>query len=478
MGGTTLVLVAFWLLYALAAASPTRWSVYLFFAMLPFGALSVIPTAATGGTTILPVIVCSALLVVKVFGDYRHRSTLIDGLFGLKRLGMLTGFVLVALIVTATSPQIFSGTPVMGLNTGLVVPLAYGTGNLTQSLYLSSSFLITASFYCLLVDPDNRPVVARALLLGGAMVVISGLADMVTAGTAILEPLRTASYTFLVNDSIGNMRRVVGFETEASSFGGLSLAFAAILYFVRPAALLGANARLLQHGLAIACLAMAVLSTSSAAYVGLAVFVLCAFADVVRRAILRPDPEDRRTLTGDVVVLGIFTLAAGMVVLLSPGVWSAIYGMFDTVVLQKSQTSSYVERGTWNSVSLEGLWQTGGYGVGIGSTRASNWMIAVMTSTGLLGASLMFGFLAFALFAPVPRGDPALRAMCLGSRIALIIILVPALGVGTLVDFGPCNALIFASLAALRVAIAPAAWMQQASQSTPGRTRRAVALRA
>lgn len=455
-----MVLAIFWLSFALAAILPKHWSVYLFFAMLPFGAFSVIPTEITGGTTILPVIVCSALMVAKVFGDDRHRVTLIDGLLGIRRLGLLTGFVLVALIVTATAPRLFSGTPVMGLNTLTITPLALGAGNLTQSVYLSSSFLITASLYCLLLNPEDRPVVARAVLVGGTVVVASGLADMAAAGTAVLEPVRTATYALLTNDSVGAMRRVVGFDTEASSFGALALSFAAILYFIRPANLLGPFARSFQQVLAAACFAMTILSTSSAAYAGLATFILCAVVDVVRRAIVQRAPEDGRALVWDVLALGAVSIGIVTVLLLDPAIRSAIYGTIDTILLKKGESSSYLERSTWNSVSLDGLLETNGFGVGVGSTRTSNWLLAVLTGTGLLGAALLLAFVSLALFAPVPRGDPGLRAMCLGSRIALIVVAVPALGAGTVVDFGPFNALIFGSLAALRVAIAPAPWMR------------------
>lgn len=455
-----MVLAVFWLSFAFAAIMPMRWSIYLFFAILPFGALSVIPTEITGGTTILPVIVCSALMVTKVFSDHRHRMTLVDGLLGLKRLGLLTGFVLVALIVTATAPRLFSGTPIMGLNTLTITPLAFGAGNLTQSIYLSSSFLITASLYSLLLNPDDRLVVARAVLVGGTVVVASGLADMATAGTAILEPVRTATYSLLTNDSIGTMRRVVGFDTEASSYGTLSLAFASILYFIRPANLLGPSARFLQHLLAAACFVTTILSTSSAAYVGLATFIFCAIADVVRRAIVQREPESGRALVWDVLVLAALGVAIVTVLLLDPVIRSAIYGTVDTIVLKKGESASYLERSTWNSVSLDGLLETSGFGLGVGSTRTSNWVLAVLTGTGLLGAGLLLAFILLALFASVPRGDPVLRGMCLGSRIALIILAVPALGAGTVVDFGPFNALIFGSLAALRVAIAPAPWMR------------------
>ncbi|WP_218275668.1 hypothetical protein, partial [Pseudomonas sp. MPR-R2A5] len=51
-----------------------------------------------------------------------------------------------------------------------------------------------------------------------------GLVDVATAGTS-LSPLRTATYVLLNDNLVGTMRRVIGFCSEASSSGGLTLGF-------------------------------------------------------------------------------------------------------------------------------------------------------------------------------------------------------------------------------------------------------------
>ena len=51
----------------------------------------------------------------------------------------------------------------------------------------------------------------------------------------VLEVFRTATYALLTDVAILDAKRVVGLMPEASSFGGLALAFLASLYFFRRA---------------------------------------------------------------------------------------------------------------------------------------------------------------------------------------------------------------------------------------------------
>lgn len=434
----------FWFLFVIAAIMPLRWSVTMLFAALPFGSMTVVP----GSITILPYVVLSPLVVVKVLLSTHNPTNLWDGLFNWRRLGFLTAFITIALIVTYSAPFLFNGARVMGLNTLRPMPLGFGSGNITQPLYLTMSFLLCVALYMLMLTPSGPGILAHALLTGSAIAVLSGLMDMVTAGTTLLAPLRTATYSILETAEVANTRRVIGFNTEASSFGALVISLAAILIFMSPASWLGSKARLVERGLIIALLVMTVLSTSSSAYLGLVVLALLYLFRLALLVLTPRDRLDRRRSTLALVTLVLMVMLGTTYVLARPAVLDSAMAIINNTLLEKSSSDSADERSSWNQVSLQGFMATGGYGVGVGSTRTSSWIVAVISSTGVLGAFMLLAFLARGFLAYLARTDARMRFAAVGARYSFLIVLIPAAVAGTLVDFGVFNAFLFAVMAA------------------------------
>jgi hypothetical protein len=60
--------------------------------------------------------------------------------------------------------------------------------------------------------------------------------------------------------------------------------------------------------------------------------------------------------------------------------------LFEAMVINKASSASGMERAYWNWQSLQSLVDTVGLGIGIGSSRASSWIIAVISQLGILGA--------------------------------------------------------------------------------------------
>ena len=362
------------------------------------------------------------------------------------KLGLLTAFIAYAVVVTYTAPFLFGGAPIMGLNTGLRTGLGFGSGNITQPLYLLASFAVTISIYQLLLQTRTRMMVYRAIFFGGVVAIIAGIADMATAGTGLLSSLRTATYVIMDSDAVGGMRRVVGFNTEASAYGALVLSFASMIYFMRMGDALGGIYARLQMPLALLLVAFTVLSTSSAAFVGLGVFGVLAVGSNVLA--LRNPADEKRALT-HLLVIGGGLLLAIAVMIIKTDIWNAIFEQFNSLVLKKTSSDSYSERSTWNRVSLEGLTATGGYGVGVGSTRASSWPVAVLSSTGIIGGLLMIAFLIRSMTNNLSGASNEIRRVVTGARYAILVCIVPGALAGTLVDFGGFNATLFAIVAAL-----------------------------
>jgi hypothetical protein len=262
----------------------------------------------------------------------------------------------------------------------------------------------------------------------------------------MLAPLRTATYVIMDGDDVGGMRRVIGFNTEASAYGALVLSFGAMIYFMRLGEALGGIYAKIQTPLALALIAFTVLSTSSAAFLGLGILgVLAVVANVMA---LRHPADEKRALI-QLLVIGAAGLVVAALVVATPSMFNGAVELVDSLIFKKTSSSSYSERSSWNLVSLEGLVATGGYGVGVGSTRASSWPVAVLSSTGVIGGLLMALFFLRLLTLSLRNASDEIRRVVIGARYSLAVCLVPGAVAGTLVDFGAFNATLFAITTAL-----------------------------
>ena len=147
--------------------------------------------------------------------------------------------------------------------------------------------------------------------------------------------------------------------------------------------------------------------------------------------------------TGIRCALGIAT-AVLLVVLLLPHATEHAAAVVDRVVLRKTETASFQERSMWTAVSWDALLGSRGIGVGVGSTRASNAIVAVVGSTGFLGGLLYYGFILQTALRR-PRGGGASTARLVRAvRWALLPPLADGLLIGVNADFGPVSGFIFA----------------------------------
>ncbi|WP_242140359.1 hypothetical protein [Sphingomonas sp. TREG-RG-20F-R18-01] len=448
-----MVLALFWLCAFAAIWCPIRIAVYIFLISISFGTFAVIPLDVTKGVSFVPVIIISPIIVVRLM--YKSApADLQDATLNWRHLGLLAFFCLYALTLTVVAPRIFGGAPTIGLNTQQETPLAPGFGNVTQTLYLLNSCLLALGTYLLLLQQSGREIFRKGLILGGMAIVLSGVADMLTYGSTILDPLRTAPYALLGNADMAGMRRVIGLQPEASSFGYATLSFAATLLFARPAQTLSAGWQVLAALTGWSCLFMAALSTSSGAIMGICLLFAILAGDTVVLAVAGRTALDQRILRSNVLVLAGLAVGLGLMVTVLPDVGSQLLRIFDAAILQKSGSSSYEERSYWNSVSLDGLKATGGFGLGIGSTRASSWIVAILCATGLIGSLLLALFILNAFRQPLAHLDPADRLFVRGTRRALVIAFLPLVGSAPSADFGVQIAMMFAVMTAIPAALA------------------------
>src|SRR5690606_7043001 len=67
--------------------------------------------------------------------------------------------------------------------------------------------------------------------------------------------------------------------------------------------------------------------------------------------------------------------------------------VLDVMVLSKLESDSGMERSLWNAQAWSNFLDTYGLGVGIGSARASSYLLVLLSNTGLIGTICFFGFL-------------------------------------------------------------------------------------
>lgn len=412
---------------ALLFRGPYR-GLWLFFAVTPMAAAAAINLPAVGGASIL----VSDLVALTMFGlvaIHRHGLSLMAGTmrFGQPGFWMLL-LMVYATICTLLFPAVFAGqTEVFSLSrsaneSGIIsIPLAPSSGNLTQLFRLG---LGVAIFYACAtvfrVRPDARTVV-MGLVVASSVNAALGWIDVLTYAVgleAILEPIRSANYAILYDVRMVGIKRMIGGFPEASSFGYFSLGLFAFWFQYW---LDTPRSRLVVVMLVITFVAV-VRSTSSASYVALVAYLMTVALIFGTRTLRRQ--TERRVVS--IAVAGVLALwLAALTIFATYEFVPAVQAFLDRALFDKLDGASGVERLSWNAQALTNFLETGMMGAGLGSVRASSWLMATLASLGLIGSGLFFAFIASVVW-PVPtayRADPRMHVVraLQSASIALVI---------------------------------------------------------
>ncbi|MEE7455544.1 hypothetical protein MPAR168_19960 [Methylorubrum populi] len=427
-----------WVLILAAAFSNGPGLLYLLMICGAFGSLQMLP--GSGGANLLPQSACAAVFIGKVMIQPGNIRRGIEAALDPQRLVLFSAFLAYALFGALVLPRVFSGmievVPVSAFRFGTDI-LKPGAGNITQSGYMALSYAATLAFTVIGQTEAMRAHYRRALLSAACALVATGLVDLITFSLnlgAVLEPFRTATYALLTDVEAEGAKRVVGLMPEASSYGTACVGMAAALVFTRPLYHAGNEQMLVMIAIGGLVL-MTMLSTSSTAYVGLAVFGLVYGLDLLVRMLDAGNPRrDQIGLEVGLIVLVVFVIFATFVI--QPALFDPIVAMVDKMVFQKSSSASYVERSLWNRVGWHAFLDSGGLGVGLGSIRVSNWVISILGSTGLFGALMMFGFIAQQLVAAPRNATRKAVVFATVTKLALVPVLVMYQLAGTIPDIG------------------------------------------
>ena len=131
-----------------------------------------------------------------------------------------------------------------------------------------------------------------------------------------------------------------------------------------------------------------------------------------------------------VAVLGCLLLLA------RPEIADRVSDFFSITLGRKLESSSGIERGSWNLQAWTNFLDLNGLGVGLGSARASSFALVLLSNLGALGTALFLGFIARVLIAPKQALGDAAAPVARASRHAVLAVLIAVCVSGTVFDLG------------------------------------------
>jgi hypothetical protein len=418
------------------------------FASLAFGSTAIGALPALGGATPLLFAPMAGLLIASTLARRGVRGDLAL-VFSLHWTPMVVVALLLYGIASAViMPRLFAGETtafIAGRSRVMETMLAPVSGNITQSCYFAIGILTFLALSALLVRGKHLEAVKTGFFTFGTVHATFGVLDLfgkLSGAGDILWPIRTAAYSMLIEVQVEGFWRITGSYPEASTFaGGTLIALAFSFSYWR------STGSRCAFALAALLTLLLLLSTSTTGYTGLAVLSLVLSLSLLL-GVVRGRFASRDAL---VLVLAVLALTVALAVLmLDEHLLDPVVRMMQTTVFEKSVSASAEERFYWNYKSLMAFLDTGGLGIGLGSSRASSWVIAVLSQLGVVGAALL-ALLVFQILRRPYRAKPAsedaeLAALCKGARAAGFAIIVPMTIAGGLADPGVIFFIVLATL--------------------------------
>lgn len=412
--------------------------VFAFFASLAFGSTAIVTlTALRGSTLLLYVPLAGLLIAASVFRRTFWRD--LGRVFQLHWTPMIVLILLLHAVASAfILPRLFAGEMTVFVPMGgriVETALRPVSGNINQAAYFTLGVLAFFAISSQLARDDRFDLLRLGFFAFAVAHAALGLIDLLgkTAGASdLLAPLRTAGFSMLTEVQVEGFWRITGGYPEASTFGGGSLIVLAFTF-----SYWRATSRMPALALSLLILALLLLCTSTTGYVGLVVLVLMLSLSWLGRVVGgRISGRDLSTILGGVVV-AVFVL--GLLVF-SESTLRPVQRLIEETLINKTTSASADERLYWNAKSWQAFLDTYGLGIGLGSSRASSSVIAILSQLGVVGAGLILVLLAdLARPIPRPRGDPnaqELWAICNSLRTTAIATTIPAAIAGGGADLG------------------------------------------
>ena len=390
-----------------------------------FGGTATLSLPALGGAPVLPAVLMLPFILWKAVNEKSAGAAIQD--FAYPSAGFwLMLLVLYEIFSAYALPRLFEGDIFVYMaNRGEVrgvklLPLKPVSTNLTQSIYAVFGLMTFFAAYILLDSQKRLQEFMYGVLLVALLNILAALMQLGESYLglpSLLAVVRNAEYYIFGSYEVGGLIRIQGTFPEASGFSGFTLpifAFSFILFRdnVVP---------LFSGGVALATLSLLLLSTSSASYFSLAVYLGCILLLSIGGFFWNRTP----------IRLGkIFWFSWSVLVvfcclfLVKPEILTRIIDFFDLTLFKKLESGSGIERSAWNWQGLTNFIDSYGIGVGFGSNRSSNIFVALLSNVGVIGACLFAAFLWQIASARSEKLLPAEIAIITAAKHALLISLI------------------------------------------------------
>jgi hypothetical protein len=321
---------------------------------------------------------------------------------------LLVLFLAWSSFVTLVAPMLFNGLPIVTPVTPSLVAGVVTSSNVAQVAYL----LIGVCIVVFLARSRSAGPEIIGLLLGTCTLLSMWryLAENVGLPfpTGVFD--NSPSFAYIAT-APGGAERFRGILTEPSALAGVSLV--TIAYMLPRAAQLRGWRRAGALSVAGMALYMGIISTS-------ATFVVAGVASalVMTVAWLVGFLSHRSTLSRMLSLVGCVAMIVGLWLL------PTITAFVESTVNGKLVSTSYTERTSANTDSYRVFLDSYGFGVGLGSARASSFLPTLLSATGVIGALLFAGAVASLI-----RRGAALPA-CRPVVWALVTLLVGKIAAG------------------------------------------------
>ncbi len=381
IGLITVILVPFGLL---AKAENTAAVMGVLSMLVAAAALSVGPLTINPALLFLPIFAFKAFLIAP---SWRIGKS---GVFFLL-------FLLYSFLVTFFAPRFFADQIQVvwsardALGSKYARPLAPGAGNITQTLYAVAGAICFFSSMKIFEKGRLQSVYQLIFIVTGANIIIS-IADFVGyyAGMKdILSFIRNGNYVLLTNVEFAGIKRMTGSFTEASFFATYNLVLLALNFSLFTDGI----HRKISGFFALTAFFMIVLSVSTTGYVGLAVYLLWMFGSHLLSLLKRGEAGAFLSFSTVFLFCGIALSTLLYFINLKTGI-------LDQLIFDKMDSQSGIERSFWNRTAWNSFLDSYGLGIGFGSTRASSFLLVLLSNTGLAGTILYFLFITKATRLP------------------------------------------------------------------------------
>lgn len=276
----------------------------VFFIATLLGAAAAVTLPSLGSTNIPPAHLLLGFLALRTAASPAAFGRACDELVFPRPGFWLLAITLYVMLSSVFLPRLFAGLTyvyaVARTDSGagiVLMPLGPVSGNITQTIYFTGSFVCYLVFAAFLRQPGAVRTAGSAVLACGLANLAFGALDLATFHTGTSEWLaflRNASYRMLNEAEIMGFKRLVGSFPEASAY-----AYATLGVFAFAAQLWLKGVRTTLSGL-IALLSLAALafSTSTTAYAGLGVCLAVLFIGSLAAALRGPVPGNTLAFAG------------------------------------------------------------------------------------------------------------------------------------------------------------------------------------